>query len=98
MLCSYLEKFEGYVRDASDAWTEKSTSYRQLLKRQRLRSVTKLKNCHGRCLDVLESTTCVGLLKSERDDIPFILNLETGLYSTALRFSLNGRGKCSIPG
>jgi hypothetical protein len=55
----YLHEKEGYCCDEREEWSEERLGYHQMLKRQRLRSVTKLAGKQGQKLDILESSTCV---------------------------------------
>ena len=71
VLCSYLQTVEGYTAPpshteagqgldeaaAAAARAEQRLAYHQLLKRQRLISVHKLKGRDGRSIDILESAT-----------------------------------------
>lgn len=62
-LCSYLETFESYKCSECEGdgkvWSEERLGYHQMLKRQRLKSVTKLIGRRGQRIDILESNTCV---------------------------------------
>lgn len=68
ILCSYLERFESYTgndrecdANGKTTWSEERLGYHQILKRQRLKSVTKMVGRNGQKIDILESNTCVGL-------------------------------------
>ena len=70
-ICSFLQT-EGYAvaeGEADEPWTSTRLAYYQMLKRQRLKSVVKLKGKEGRCIDVLESSSQVSpqaILDTER--------------------------------
>lgn len=71
LLCAYLQKYEGYKTPpihteaglpmdeaaAAAARADQRLAYHQVLKRQRLQSVHKLKGKDGRSIDILESST-----------------------------------------
>jgi len=98
MLCSYLEKFEGYAPEVAGPCETQRTAYHQLLKRQRLASVTRLRNRQGRGIDVLESATTVrqtGLMSiSVSANRLFFVEL----HRTSVRLSLNSGRKCHLSG
>ncbi|KAK9898147.1 hypothetical protein P389DRAFT_29766 [Cystobasidium minutum MCA 4210] len=65
ILCSYLERFESYTgndrecdANGKTTWSEERLGYHQILKRQRLKSVTKMVGRNGQKIDILESNTC----------------------------------------
>lgn len=58
-MCEHLETHQGYIRAHDCHWSSERLGYHTLLKRQCLKSVTKLYKGSDRSIDVLESATDV---------------------------------------
>ncbi|KAL7006223.1 hypothetical protein EMMF5_004109 [Cystobasidiomycetes sp. EMM_F5] len=56
-MCEHLETHQGYIRAHDCHWSSERLGYHTLLKRQCLKSVTKLYKGSDRSIDVLESAT-----------------------------------------